>query len=204
MYTFVPNKSLGKLLDISPKCFIFYKKFSSEFSYIEVWSIDQISKPLEIEDKIDLTLAIHWCLTYKIRHSTEPRDRIFVKGYGFRSFAENIGKNTDKKLSGKYNEILDQDKKATATHATKVATDALKTVFKRAFQKTAEATGNLISNKDASKIIVNVAGSAPETFSSKAENIKFNIPAETSLEISKKTMHILKKVQQIIDELRLR
>ena len=124
---------MGKLLDIAPKSFIFYKNFSSKFSYIEVWFLDQISKSLEIEDKINLTLVINWCLTYKIRHSTEPRGRISVKGYGFRSFAENIGKNIGKKLGGKYNEVLDQDKKSTATHATKVAMDALKTVFKRAF-----------------------------------------------------------------------
>ena len=35
LYTFVPNKSLGQLLDISPKNFIFKKSFDSEFSYIE-------------------------------------------------------------------------------------------------------------------------------------------------------------------------
>ena len=36
LYTFVPNKSFGQLLDISPKTFIFLKTFNSEFSYIEV------------------------------------------------------------------------------------------------------------------------------------------------------------------------
>ena len=36
LYTFVPNKSFGQLLDISFKNFIFLKKFSSEFSYIEL------------------------------------------------------------------------------------------------------------------------------------------------------------------------
>ena len=34
LYTFVPNKSFGWLLDISPKIFIFLKTFYSEFSYI--------------------------------------------------------------------------------------------------------------------------------------------------------------------------
>ena len=56
-YTFVPNKSFGQLLDISPKNFIFLKTFDSEFSYIEVWFTDQNSKPLEIEDKINITLV---------------------------------------------------------------------------------------------------------------------------------------------------
>ena len=36
LYTYVPNKSFGELLDISSKNFIFLKPFHSEFSYIEV------------------------------------------------------------------------------------------------------------------------------------------------------------------------
>ena len=36
IYTFVPNKSFGQLLDISPKNFIFSETFTSEFSYIEL------------------------------------------------------------------------------------------------------------------------------------------------------------------------
>ena len=59
LYTFVPNKSFGQLLDISPKNFIFLKTFNSEFSYIEVWFTDQNSKPLEIEDKMDIYLVIN-------------------------------------------------------------------------------------------------------------------------------------------------
>ena len=42
LYTFVPNKLFGQLLDISPKNVIFLKTFDSEFSYIEVWFTDQI------------------------------------------------------------------------------------------------------------------------------------------------------------------
>ena len=41
------------------------------------------------------------------RYSVQLRDRIFVKGYGFLSFAKsmgkNIGKNISKNLSSKYN-----------------------------------------------------------------------------------------------------
>ena len=59
MYTFVPNKSFGQLLDISPKNFILLKTFSSKFSYIEVWFTGQNSKPLEIEDQINNTLVIN-------------------------------------------------------------------------------------------------------------------------------------------------
>ena len=59
LYKFVPNKSFGQLLDISPENFIFLKTFDSEFSYIEVWFTDQNSNPLEIEDKINVTLIIN-------------------------------------------------------------------------------------------------------------------------------------------------
>ena len=40
LYIFVPNKSFGQLLDISPKNAIFLKTFDSKFSYIEVWFTD--------------------------------------------------------------------------------------------------------------------------------------------------------------------
>ena len=59
LYTFVPNKSFGQLLHISPKNFIFLKTFHSQFSYIEVWFTDQNSKRLEIEDKLSITLVIN-------------------------------------------------------------------------------------------------------------------------------------------------
>ena len=40
LYIFVPNKSFGQLLDISPKNVIFLKTFDSKFSFIEVWFTD--------------------------------------------------------------------------------------------------------------------------------------------------------------------
>ena len=43
LYTFVPDKLFGQLLDISPNNYIFLKTFDSEFSYIEVWFKDQNS-----------------------------------------------------------------------------------------------------------------------------------------------------------------
>ena len=49
LYTFVPNKSFGQLLNISPKNFIFSNYiylFNSEFSYTDVWFTDKNSKPL--------------------------------------------------------------------------------------------------------------------------------------------------------------
>ena len=59
-----------------------------------------------------------------MRYSIEPRDRIYVKGYGFLSFAKNMGKS----LSSKYGQKLPDSTK-------KSATDAIKTASKRAIQK---------------------------------------------------------------------
>ena len=69
----------------------------------------------------------------KMRYSIEPRDIMYVKRYGFLSFAKN--------LSSKYSNT-----------AKKSTTDAIKTTSKKAIQKAAEATGDLIGNKIASKI----------------------------------------------------
>ena len=83
-----------------------------------------------------------------MRYSTEPRDRIYVKDYVFLSFAKNMGRHANKVakiLSNKYGQkLLDSAKKST--------TDAIKTASKRAIQKTAEATGDLIGNKIADEI----------------------------------------------------
>ena len=56
---FISNKSFGQLLHISPKNFIFLKSFDSEYSYTEVWFIDQTFELLVIEDKINIILLIN-------------------------------------------------------------------------------------------------------------------------------------------------
>ena len=84
----------------------------------------------------------------KMRHSIEPRDRIYTKGYGSLSFAKNMGTlatKVAKNLSNKYGQkFLDSAKIST--------TDSIKTASKRAIQKAAEATGDLIGNKIADKV----------------------------------------------------
>ena len=77
-----------------------------------------------------------------MRYSIEPKDRIYVKGYGFMYFAKNMSTHLSNKYSRK---LLDTAKTSAA--------DAIKTASKRAIQKTAEATSDLISNKIADKII---------------------------------------------------
>ena len=59
LYTFNPNKSFGQLLDISSKSFIFLNNFYSKFLYIELWFTDQNSKPLDMQDKINIALVIN-------------------------------------------------------------------------------------------------------------------------------------------------
>ena len=58
LYTFFSNKPFGSWLEISPTNHIFLKTFNSEFQTIEVWFTDQNSQPLEIEERINLTLVI--------------------------------------------------------------------------------------------------------------------------------------------------
>ena len=59
LYTFIPNKLFSQLLDISLKNVISLKTFNSKFSYIEVRFTNQNSKPLKINDKINITLIIN-------------------------------------------------------------------------------------------------------------------------------------------------
>ena len=87
-----------------------------------------------------------------MRYSTELRDRIYVKGYGLLSFAKNKGKQLNIKYGQK---PLDGTIKST--------TEAIKTDPKGASQKTAEATGYLIGNKIADKIMSVPKKSSPHS-----------------------------------------
>ena len=115
------------------------------------------------------------------------REIIYVKGYGFLSFA----KNMDKNLSNKYGQKpFDSTKKST--------TNAIKTALKKAIQEAAEATGDLIGNKVADKI----------TSASKKKSAKKLPNYETKEEDVQITTHKKRYIspeerQQIIDELRL-
>ena len=65
LYTFVPNKPFGSLLEMFPTNHILLKTFNSEYNEIKVWFTDQNSQPLEIEDRINLTMVIKWSIYYK-------------------------------------------------------------------------------------------------------------------------------------------
>ena len=121
-----------------------------------------------------------------MRYSIEPRERRYVKGYGFLSFAKIIGKN----LSNKYGQRL-------VDTAKKSATDALKTASKRAIQKTAEATGDIIGDKIADKITSISKKPAKKAQDDELQSNKANneIPKERNISPQER--------QQIIDESRL-
>ena len=71
-----------------------------------------------------------------MRYSIEPADRIYIKRYGFLSFAKSMGKNPSNKYGQK---LLNSAKKST--------TDAIKTASKRAIQVTGDLIGNKIADK---------------------------------------------------------
>ena len=62
LYTFVPNKPFGSLLEISPTNHIFLKTFNSEYDEIIVLLTYQNSQPWEIEDRINLKMVAKWRL----------------------------------------------------------------------------------------------------------------------------------------------
>ena len=113
-----------------------------------------------------------------MRYSIEPRDRVYVKGYGFMSFVKSMSNKYRKKLVDK---------------AKKSATDAIKTDSKRAIQKTAEATGDLVVNKIADKIT-----SVSKKSTKKLPTVDEDIELSTH-----KKKYISPEERKIIDELRL-
>ena len=121
-------------------------------------------------------------------YSIQPRERRYVKGYEFLSFARNIGTHATKvakNLNKKYGqEPVDTAKKS--------ATDALKIPGKRAIQKPAEANGDLVGNFIADKIISISEKPASDPHSNAASN---EIPKESYISPQER--------QKIIDELRL-
>ena len=129
-----------------------------------------------------------------MRYSIEPRDRIFVKGYGFLPFAKNMGRHANKvakSLINKYSQkLLDSAKKST--------TDAIKTASKRAIQKTAEATGDLIGNKIADEIT-----SISKKPSKELHNNNNEPKEDAEITAYKKRYISPEERQQVISELRL-
>ena len=58
LFTFVANKQFGQLINISPLSLTMMNTVNTEFSSVEVWFTNQVSKALEIEDSVNLTPII--------------------------------------------------------------------------------------------------------------------------------------------------
>ena len=58
LYTFTSNKSYAYLLNVEPSNFLFLKTYNAEFDEIIKTITDQNGRPLEIAEKVDLTLLI--------------------------------------------------------------------------------------------------------------------------------------------------
>ena len=105
------------------------------------------------------------------RYSVQPRDQIFVKGYGFFSFARSMGRNIGKNISKHLNRKHSQKPLDHAMHS---ATDKLRTASKEWFKKTVEGTGDLIGQKVADRI-AKVSKTSPQSNSETNERF---IPPE--------------------------
>ena len=132
-----------------------------------------------------------------MRYSIEPRERRYVKGYGFLSFARNFGNIYGKKLMNTAiktgtNFNIKYGKKLTDT-AIKTGKDFATIAVKNIVHKTAEATGDLIGNEIADKI-------TRASKKSQNEEIQLN---EVNNEIPKERYTSPKERQKIIDELKL-
>ena len=58
LFSFVPNKQFGQLINISPHSLTMMNTVNTEFFFVEVWFTHQASKTLKIEDNVNLTLTI--------------------------------------------------------------------------------------------------------------------------------------------------
>ena len=105
------------------------------------------------------------------------------------SFTKNMGTHATKatkNLSNKYGQkLLDSAKNSTA--------DAIKTASKRAIQKLAGATGDLIGNKTADKI-TNVS----TELQSKRSPKEFHSQKEDEIERPKKGIYLQKKYSKLL------
>ena len=127
-----------------------------------------------------------------MRYSIEPRERRYVKGYGFMSSATNFGNKYGKKLMNAAiktgtNFNSKYGKKLTGT-AIKTGKDFATIASKKIVHKTAEATGDLIGNKIADKIT---------STSKKSQNEEIQSD-EVNNEIPRKDIFLLKKDKKLL------
>ena len=89
LFTFVPSKQFGQLINIAPHSLTMLSTINTEFSFIGVWFTDQNSKPFKIEDNINLTLIIGQILQKQdIQHNQNLKNTL--KDMDFCHLKENV------------------------------------------------------------------------------------------------------------------
>ena len=88
-----------------------------------------------------------------MRYSLEPHYRRYVQGQGFISFARNIGNKYGKKIFDVSKSMKNKYHKKILDNSLSVGKDFAKIAGKKVLTKSAEATGDLIGNKIADRII---------------------------------------------------
>ena len=124
-----------------------------------------------------------------MRYSIEPKERRYVKGYGFLSFARNFGNKYGKKLMST---AIKTGTNFNSKYGKKLTDIAIKTgkdlLVKKIVHKTAEATEDLIGNKIADKI-------TSASKKSQNEEIQSN---EVNNEIPKRDIFLQKKDKRLL------
>ena len=98
----------------------------------------------------------------KMRYSIEPRERRYVKGYGFLSFARNFSDKFSKSLIDK---------------GINVSKKFAKTAGKKILKETAKATGDLIGNKIADNI-TSASNKSPDEVNNEIPKERYISPKE--------------------------
>ena len=132
-----------------------------------------------------------------MHYSIEPRERRYVKGYGFLSFAINFSNKHGKQLM---NTAINAGTNFNSTYGKKLTDTAIKAgrdfatlAGKKRVNKNAEASGDLIGNKIADKITS--ASIKPHNEEIQSDEVNNEMPKERYISP--------KERQKIIDELKL-
>ena len=141
-----------------------------------------------------------------MRYSIEPKERRYVKGYVFMSFARNFGNKYGKKL---INTAIKTGTNFDSKYGKKLTDTAIKTgkdfatiAGKKIIHKSPEATGDLIGNKIAD-LITAKPGKKDVTSALKKSHNEEIYSNEVNNEIPKERYISPKERQKVIDELKL-
>ena len=166
-HTFTPKKAL---LNVEPSNLVFLETYNTDFDETIATLPDQNSRPLEIEDKVNLNFFLLLNRNHTMFYRTKSEK--YVKVYEFLSFTKNISDKYGKQL-------LD--------NAIKTGLNALKATSKKVFDKAAEISDKFIGNKIAGKIVKRTS-----LLSENSRNVEgIVIPPEKRQEILNESRQVL-------------